>query len=229
MFHVKHEGSKKTNVVVAGGREPSKSWLRVVASQREIYCADRGAEYCLRAGRRPDVLVGDCDSANAATYLKANDLGTTIFFHPKRKDDTDLQLLLKQIQEGDVIATGVFGGRYDHLFSNIYSLLDFKKQRGCRVVLADDKEFLLPLQADEKVEIYLNNKERVLGVSLLPLSAQCRVNIDGVRWPLKQAELTQTRPYAISNEPLYDKFTCSCEAGDVGLYISWRTLGGSKK
>lgn len=222
VFHVKHEGSKKVNVVVAGGRAPAKGWLRAISSQREIYCADRGAEYCLSAGHPPTVLVGDGDSADEAAYSKARKLRTRVFLHPQDKEDTDLQLTLKKIKEGDVLATGVFGGRLDHLFSNIYSLLAFKKKRDCRVALADGKEYLVLLGADEKVEIYLEDKEKKPPfVSLLPLSAKCRVNIRGVRWPLNDALLTQARPYAISNEPLSKNFICSCTSGDVGLYISW--------
>lgn len=224
LFHVKHDGEEasRVNVIVAGGREPAKGWLREIARQKKFYCADRGAQYCLEAGLSPALLVGDCDSANAGTYFKAHSLGTKICLHPKAKDDTDLQLLLKQLPPGDVVATGVFGGRFDHLFSNVYSLLTFKKRRGCRVLLADDKEFMLLMEAGEKAEIYLKNKEIALAVSLLPLSGNSRANINNVRWPLTNAVLTQARPYAISNEPLAGKFACDCVEGCFGLYISWR-------
>lgn len=222
VFHVKHASAGDFNVVIAGGREPAKEWLQDAASGRAIYCADRGAEYCLSAGLSPALLVGDCDSAGAAAYFKARSLGAQVFLHPPAKDDTDLQLLLQKMPPGDVLATGIFGGRLDHLFSNVYSLLAFKEQRNCNVVLADEREFLLLLDAGEKVEIYLQDKKAVQAVSLLPLSAECRVSIDGVRWPLTNAVLTQARPYAISNEPQSGKFTCECLAGSVGLYIHWQ-------
>lgn len=221
VFHVKHESAGAFNVVIAGGREPAKEWLQNAASGRAIYCADRGAEYCLRAGLASALFVGDCDSADADAYLKAQSLGAQVFLHPPAKDDTDLQLLLKKMPPGDVLATGVFGGRFDHLFSNVYSLLAFKKQRGCSVVLADEREFLLLLDAEEKAEIGLYDK-KAQAVSLLPLSAGCRISINGVRWPLDKALLTQDRPYAVSNEPLGTNFVCKCLEGSVGLYIHWQ-------
>lgn len=223
-FHVKHGGEAAPgfNVAVAGGRAPDQGWLRELARQKKIYCADRGTQYCLEAGLSPALVVGDCDSADKEIYAKAGSLGAQIFVHPTAKDDTDLQLLLESLPQGDVVATGIFGGRFDHLFSNVYSMLAFKKRRACRVLLADEREFLLLLGGGENVEIYLKNKEAVGAISLLPLSASCRVDIGGVRWPLADALLTQARPYAISNEPQNEKFTCGCLSGSVGLYIKWR-------
>lgn len=224
VFHVKHggEGAPGLIVVVAGGRAPAKVWLSEIARQKKICCADRGAQYCLEAGLSPALLVGDCDSAAKEIYAKAESLGAQIFLHPPAKDDTDLQLLLKKMPPGNVVATGIFGGRFDHLFSNVYSLLALKKERGCSVALADEQEFLLLLDAGEKVEISLQDNKAAQAVSLLPLSAECRVSIGGVRWPLTNALLTQARPYAISNEPLTGAFTGECLDGSVGLYISWR-------
>lgn len=223
-FHVKHGGevAPGVNIVVAGGRAPAPGWLREIARQKKIYCADRGAQYCLEAGLSPALLVGDCDSADNETYAQAASLGAQVFVHPPAKDDTDLQLLLQKMPPGDVVATGIFGGRFDHLFSNVYSLLAFKKRRGCSVALADEREFLLLLDGGEKAEIYLQDKEAAQAVSLLPLSAECRVNIGGVRWPLNDALLTQARPYAISNESSTEEFTCECLEGSVGLYIHWQ-------
>ncbi len=222
LFHVKHDGELKANIAVAGGRKPAASWLRQAANGCRLYCADRGADYCLQAGLSPDLLVGDCDSSSAAVYAQARSLGAQVFVHPPAKDDTDLQLLLQQLPKGDVLATGVFGGRFDHLFSNVYSLLALKKQRNCRVLLADDEEFLLLLNGEEEVKICLKNKDAVRAVSLLPLSEACRVHIGGVLWPLDNAPLTQLRPYAVSNMPLENEFTCGCAFGSVGLYINWQ-------
>lgn len=224
VFHVKHsgEGAPGVNVVVAGGRAPALGWLREIARQKKIYCADRGAQYCLDAGLSPALLVGDCDSAGNETYAQADSLGAQVFVHPPAKDDTDLQLLLQKMPPGDVVATGIFGGRFDHLFSNVYSLLAFKKRRSCSVALADEREFLLLMDAGEKAEIFLQDKKAAQAVSLLPLSDACRVNIDGVRWPLTNALLTQAQPYAVSNEPLTENFTCECLEGSVGLYIHWQ-------
>lgn len=225
MFHVKHHTAAfspaDTLLVVAGGRGPKTEWLHSVSSGKKIYCADRGAEYCFAAGCVPAELFGDCDSSSQSVYRKACAAGTAVHSFNPAKDDTDLQLLLHNLPEGDILASGIWGGRFDHLYSNVYTLLGVKKQRGCRVILADDKEFMLLLTEGESVELKLQAVAEA--VSMLPLSDSTTVDFTGVRWPLQQATLSQLYPYAISNEVLKgaEKICCTCHSGALGLYIRW--------
>ena len=210
--------AKKAELAVAGGRNPDSGWLQQVAAGKKVYCADAGGAYCLQAGIVPDSLFGDGDSAGKEIYLRLLAAGTRIFQYPPEKDDTDLQLLLSQLNGNDLVASGVWGGRFDHLYSNIFSLLGFKKQHNCQVLLADEKEVMLLMSAAENAEIQIPDLQRVKAVSLLPLSAQARVSISGVYWPLRDACLQLLHPYAISNIPLQD-FHCECLQGDIGLYL----------
>lgn len=225
MFHVKHHtvalSPADTLLVVAGGRGPKLEWLHSVSGGKKIYCADRGAEYCLAAGYVPTELFGDCDSSSQAVYQQACAAGTVVHSFNPAKDDTDLQLLLHNLPKGDILASGIWGGRFDHLYSNIYTLLRVKKQCGCQVILADDKEFMLLLTEGESVELKLQAAAEA--VSLLPLSENTTVDFTGVRWPLQQATLRQLYPYAISNEVLEgaEKICCTCHSGALGIYIRW--------
>ncbi|MGM9529590.1 MAG: thiamine diphosphokinase [Phascolarctobacterium sp.] len=225
LFHVKQAEAVPINLLLAGGRAPSNEWLQELKKLSHIaavYCADKGASYALMAGLSPALVVGDCDSASEQVYKQAQSLGARLDVHPPAKDDTDLQLLLSQLPHGNLVATGIWGGRFDHLFSNVYSLLSFKEQRYCQVVLADDKEMMVLLTANEGVELSFSTPAKVHAISLLPLGAQSCVSIAGVRWPLKQAELTQYRSYAISNELVGQSISCSCHSGKLGLYLHWQ-------
>ena len=91
--------------------------------------------------------------------------------------------MLHNLPEGDILASGIWGGRFDHLYSNVYTLLGVKKQRDCRVILADDKEFMLLLTECESVELKLQAVAEA--VSVLPLSDSTTVDFTGVRWPLR--------------------------------------------
>ncbi len=219
MFHVKQEPQLLTALAVAGGRAPSQLWLQQAAMGLAAYCADRGAAYALAAGLSPTLVVGDGDSATTAVYAEAEGAGAALDIHPPAKDDTDLQLLLSKLPQGDLLATGIWGGRFDHLYSNVYSLLAWKQQRQSQVLLADDKELMVLLGEGERMKVELGKKAKA--ISLLPLSPTCTVTIDGVRWPLAQAELTQAKPYAISNEAVGSEVSCTCHRGSVGLYICW--------
>ncbi len=125
-FHVKHAVQENNNLLIAGGRAPQKNWLREAAADKKIYCADRGAVCVLSAGLKPAYLLGDCDSAAAEIYELARAAGAQIKIFPSAKDDTDLQLLLQRLPQGNLLASGIWGGRFDHLYSNIYTLLRFK-------------------------------------------------------------------------------------------------------
>lgn len=211
--------AERIGLAVAGGRKPSEKWLQSAAAGclGHIYCADAGAAYCLDAGIYPKMLFGDGDSAPADVYEKSAAAGTIIKRFDPKKDDTDLQLLLKNI-DCSIIVSGIWGGRFDHLYSNVFSLLSYKKQHNCNVVLADEREVMLLLSAAEKVYIELPNIENVKSVSLLPLSEEAKVNLSGVYWPLSEGVLRMLYPYAVSNIPL-ENFRCECLQGDIGLYI----------
>ena len=206
----------ETKLVVAGGRTPNVTWLSEVATTKKLYCADKGIEVCLKANLVPTALFGDCDSGTKDAYEKAQVLGTKVETFPVEKDDTDLQLVLQNLEGSDLICTGVWGGRFDHLYTNVFSLLSYKEKHQSQVILADEKEVMLLVTAKEAVKICLHKKVKAL--SLLPLSEINKVTLKNVRWELEEAELKLLHPYAISNIP-QDKFTFECLAGKIGLYL----------
>lgn len=209
---------QETCFITAGGRRPDLTWLQKAAAGYNVYCADAGGTCCFEAGIVPQRLYGDGDSAGAEVYKKLAAQGTKIFKYSPAKDDTDLQLVLQQCTGCNLIVSGIWGGRFDHLYSNVFSLLGYKVKHGCQVIMADEQEVMLLLQASESVHVSIDNLQNVKAVSLLPLSNEVQVNIAGVRWPLQEAQLQLLYPYAISNEPLGD-FTCDCLTGAVGLYL----------
>lgn len=223
MFHVKHCNIDDV-FVIAGGRQPEFSWLTKAASNKRIHCADRGAAYCLAADLTCLSITGDGDSAGKSIYEIAKKNGAVINMHPTAKDDTDLQLLLKDLPTVDIIISGVWGGRFDHLYSNIYSLLKHKYQKKCQIILADDKEVMLLLTRDEAVNIDINDVQNLEAVSILSLTHTSKVDLTGVHWPLNNAELQQLYPYSISNILLPETTGCFCKclSGSIGLYFKWK-------
>lgn len=203
-------------MMVAGGREPDSVWLKKAAKKNRIFCADKGAAVCFKAKLYPEILWGDCDSTSAELYREVQLYGTTVYRYPSEKDDTDLQLLLKEIPDGNLLCSGIWGGRFDHLYSNVFSLLRYKLNRRNQVVMADEKELMVFLSEGETVELKLKNKP--YAISLLPLSIKTKVDFSGVHWPLKEAELEMLHPYAISNEAENESIFCKCYSGCVGLY-----------
>lgn len=141
-----------TALLLAGGRKPASEWLVQIAASKDIYCADKGIECCCENNLKPVWLCGDADSAAKDCWEKAQLSGVKILLHDPLKDDTDLQLLLAAMPEAvNIVASGIWGGRFDHLYSNVFSLLNYKIQRDVQVVMADEQEILLLLQKDESL------------------------------------------------------------------------------
>lgn len=211
----------------AGGREPATAWLKNLFEQNnnsQIYCADKGLLYCLNNNIVPKCVVGDADSAGSNAFAQAKEFGVEVKKYPVDKDDTDLQILLKDISSKDFIITGIFGGRLDHLYSNIFSILASVEENKTIAIMADDKEIMLIMQSGfcSKVEFneeFLNSLE---AISLLPLGDKAKVNLKGVHWPLENSILELKRPYAISNRLENENFIeCECLEGYIGLYFSF--------
>lgn len=212
-------------LLVAGGRQPDTRWLKETAELFPVWCADKGIDWCFAAEVRPIRLLGDGDSATPASWNWAKTLNIPIEVYPVEKDLTDLQLALQQIgaiySQAAVVVTGVFGGRFDHLFSNIFSLMGSQQHGIKRAIAADDKEMIVLLSGREQVEVEFTIKPSV--VSLLPLTAKCHgVSIDGVYWQLKNEAFDIAFPYAISNY-LTDTSTLKVEleSGCLAVYFYW--------
>ena len=220
--------TEKISLAVAGGRAPSPAYLKDMVRlcpAAELFCADKGADYALAAGLVPRLLVGDEDSGSHITYERCAALGTQIEKHDPLKDATDLQLLLAKLPSAPLIISGIWGGRFDHLFSALYSLLSWQQRQGqpCPVFLADEAEVLLLARGGEKWTFALKEPKKAEAVSLLPFTETAFASIEGVRWPLKGACLKQLQPYAVSNVLTAggSNFTACCEDGALGIYLKF--------
>ena len=81
--------------LVAGGRGPDPNWLLAAMRDLPLYGADKGVEYCVRAGLYPVLACGDRDSGHAGSWEKIKAHGTKVMTYLVNKDATDLSLLLK--------------------------------------------------------------------------------------------------------------------------------------
>ena len=217
------EKFSKEYLLIAGGRPPAVSWLQDAAADRVVYCIDHGADVCRAANLTPLFFIGDCDSVSADTLQWIRSLNVDFIQFPTEKDKTDTQLTLDRFRKEQdifVIMTGGFGGRFDHLFSLLHSFAG-TPIHGC---IADDLEFLLILRDEETAELELQTAPK--SVSLLPLSPQCTgVHLNGVHWPLRNAVLSQSNPYAISNrlEASDNRIAIRNQTGILAVYLCWQS------
>ena len=210
-------------VFISGGRPPSLLWMKEFFPGKELWCIDSGLVPCLEAGFLPSRLIGDGDSTPPGLWEKAVREGVRAERFPRDKDLTDLQLAFltagKEQPLRRAVVTGCWGGRFDHLWSGIYSAF-WAKEEGLRILaFADGRETLFLLSGEEEMELKINDREGK-NLSLLPLGGDCSgVTISGVQWELGDAELLQRRPFAVSNMIMENKTPrISLKKGTLGVY-----------
>lgn len=215
-----------TSIAMAGGREPAGKWLQTLLElnpHTKLYAADKGLKYFLGNNFLPSLVIGDADSAGKELFQEAKARGCEVLTYPTEKDETDLQLLLAKLPVGDVLMSGIWGGRYDHLYSNVFSLASAAQEKLGLVIMADEKELMFLLKAEEELKISFLQEQAVEAISLLPLTEVTCVSIQGVHWPLIKEKLHMYKPYAISNvlnEGM--QLDCTCHEGMVGLYCCFK-------
>ena len=203
---------------VSGGRVPNLDWFKTVASGRKIFCVDKGIELCKACDIVPNFLLGDFDSANTSAVDWARTKKIPVESYPSDKDLTDTQLALKRATEifGEhtAILTGAFGGRFDHLYSNIFTCAAIDR----KIFLADERELVFYIKSGETVDVKFFRKP--LAVSLLPMTETCAgVTTRNLHWELDGATLTQNFPNAISNRIESEKISVRVELGTLAIYF----------
>ena len=190
-------------VIVGGGDPPSKELLNQYINEESIIiAADGGANVLLKNEIHPDYLLGDFDSIDEKAYAETSNRSKTIRF-PKEKDYTDSHIAFnKAIELGatEIIFLGCTGKRIDHFFANLCILYEgLKKSVDCRIV-------------DEYNEIYIIDKPTdIFGkkgdvFSLFSyIEDTYDLTIEGVKYKLKNFNLSQGDNLTVSNEFMEDK------------------------
>ena len=169
---------------------------RLLRSDDFIIACDAGYRNCARLGCKPDIIVGDFDSA-PCPQQDTDD----IVVLPHVKDDTDTEYAAKlAAQKGfdEVLLLGALGGkRVEHTLANLCTGLGLE-QRGIRAALQDERSritFVLPGESRSYP------KEKFFYFSAFPREGRAEgVCEKGSFYELEDAVLTAGYPLGVSNE-----------------------------
>lgn len=180
-----------------------------------LIAADGGAGHLIRHGLTPHLLVGDLDSISPSdlALCEANDVEILTF--PKDKNETDLELALKEaLDRGfqDIVLTRVLGDLPDHTLGNL-ALLAMPE-------IGDEHIFI----SDGGWRIYLVKNEITLDakigdrVSLIPWNgAASGIFTKGLHYSLRNETLYPWKSRGISNVVQRSPFCVSLEKGALLL------------
>ena len=169
---------------------------RLLRSDDFIIACDAGYRNCARLGCKPDIIVGDFDSAPCPQQDQDD-----IVVLPHVKDDTDTEYAAKlAAQKGfdEVLLLGALGGkRVEHTLANLCTGLGLE-QRGIRAALQDERSritFVLPGESRSYP------KEKFFYFSAFPMEGRAEgVCEKGSFYELEDAVLTAGYPLGVSNE-----------------------------
>lgn len=202
-------------VIISGSPETNPDFIKqAVKPDDYVICADRGYEFASLAGVEPNLIVGDFDS-----YKEKISASCEIVKLNPRKDDTDtIHSIDLAFEKGftDFLLLGALGGRTDHTFANITSLL-YIADKGGRGVLLSEKERIELLNKGE----YFYEKYCGKTFSLFPFGCEsvC-VSYRGVEYPIERYNLKSSVPLGISNVFTSEKSKIKIYDGNAILIIN---------
>ncbi|MDI7246370.1 MAG: thiamine diphosphokinase [Bacillota bacterium] len=188
-------------LIIAGGQLADESWAGDTVRDGGwdmVICVDGGSSHAARLGLRPDVIIGDLDSAQEEAVARFRDEGVRFATHPVEKDNTDLDLAVEYVVARgirDITAIGAIGDRLDHTLANV--LLTIKAASlGATLLLTDGTSTVRLIQGEATIA-----GGRGDWVSLLPVGGDARgVHTEGLKYELRGGELRIGETLGVSNE-----------------------------
>lgn len=182
-------------------------------SESFIICADGGLDTALAAKIKPNLIIGDFDSAKSAPPANVETVRLM-----KEKDDTDMFSAVKEgMHRGykEFILFGALGGRFDHSYANVCVLQYISKLGGHGVIVTDnEKLFFMP-----GGRLHLRDMKGATA-SVYPFGApSATVSYTGMKYSLTEDVMTSDNPLGTSNVIESDDATITVLGGNVIIYV----------
>ena len=185
---------KRRCIVIGSSPETEIDVIRKYLSADDfIACADGGYLYARRLGIRPDLIVGDFDSAKKPESETAR-----IISLPVRKDDTDTVSVIHEcLSHGfdEFLLFGMTGGRFDHTLANLSVLYSLAKQRKTAYMI-DNKSITRVICTGRTI---ISGKKG-FGFGIFPFACeQITLSLKGFEYELEHGTLCADYPVGVSN------------------------------
>ncbi|MGT2950874.1 thiamine diphosphokinase [Streptococcus cuniculi] len=192
-----------------------------ISSSYDLYVGvDRGSLYLLEHDLPLDMAIGDFDSVTASERQRIAQAAAVFVEAPAEKDDTDLELALKAVfaryPSAMVTVYGAFGGRLDHMMSNLF--------------LASEPDLAPYMRQIELVDAWnivrfypaglhqISPIEGMTYVSFMPAD-ESRLTIAHAKYPLNESNYFFKKCYS-SNEFIGKEIECIIDKGYMVLIYS---------
>ena len=210
----------KCAIIVSGGVLYEELTLKTIRGEENpcVIGVDKGIEFLYDHDIEPSYIVGDFDSVKkeiADYYKYETDIPVREFNPVKDASDTEIAIRLGvALGSKRMIILGATGGRIDHLWANVQSLM-IPLKAGVDAVILDPLNRIRLI--NEKTRL---RKEEQYGpyFSVFPLGGPAYgFEIKGAKYPLEEHTLTATDSRCVSNEIKGDEAEIDFTSGIVIL------------
>ena len=179
----------KRSIIISGG-ELDEALTLSVLNDKEDRCVigvDRGVEFLYYHQIMPDYIVGDFDSTKEEIrdYYK-NETNVPVREYNPVKDASDTEIAIRlamTLGSREMLILGATGGRVDHLWANVQSLMiPFKAGIDAKIL---DSQNMITIIGDGETYI---RRDEAFGTyfSVFPFGEDVfGFNISGAKYPLK--------------------------------------------
>ena len=181
-----------------------------------LYAADGGYKYLDELNEKPDIVLGDFDSLNYTPKIEKERIITL----PCEKDDTDTLYAVKHALSlgcDRFLIYGALGGdRIDHTIANLQTLSFIANQNAQGFIIS--KNTVITAIKNKSISF----KETSSGmISVFAMGKDARnVTIQGLKYNIENATLTNDFPIGVSNEFVGEKATVSVQNGTLTIVFS---------
>lgn len=184
-------------LILLGGELTVTPRLKRQISGARVIAADSGMKHAAALGVEPELWVGDFDSSDAALQSQHPHIPRLAF--PEDKASTDGDLAIEEaLQRGAtrLVLVGALGGRRsDHAAHHQMKMLALA-QRGIDVFLTSGDEEAWPLRQGRQALDLPNGTI----FSVIAFETLKGLSLEGVRWPLDNADVDFGSSLTVSNE-----------------------------
>lgn len=193
------------------------TWEKQFCTRFNYFVAvDGGIGYFRSRNIKPDVLIGDFDSANTEDVEWAISKGVSIHLHPYEKDYLDSELAILTVSSicEEIGLIGVWGSRLDQSFSILSLLMLLKSLKIEAQVFANDT--LMGLVRGRYTGVFSGNVADIWSFQAL---TPCEgVTIEGFKYPLVAEPIQPYQTRTISNVATDTTVKIVVEKGDLLYY-----------
>ncbi len=169
------------------------SLAAIAVAGQPLLAADGGANHLARIGLKPRYTIGDLDSITPQTRAW---IGGERLVHRPDQNHTDLEKALifvfDELKLARLTVLAALGGRHDHAIGNLGLLA--RLALGQRLLFRGDDFVCLAVTGRDELESSPGETW-----SFWSFDPRVRVTLDGVRWPVRNADLSAAARPSISN------------------------------